>query len=97
MPSRTRRTLFEICATMKTIPSTTAPTPAVLALRPEVEARVKKSRTGIYRAIKDEGFPAPIQIGKRRVAWRLDEVDAWIAARPVGVRTCNANAPAVAA
>ncbi|NDO81621.1 transcriptional regulator [Citrobacter sp. NCU1] len=33
------------------------------------------SRATIYRQIKAGLLPAPVQIGTRRVAWRLDEIE----------------------
>ncbi|MBZ6971718.1 AlpA family phage regulatory protein [Klebsiella grimontii] len=36
------------------------------------------SRATLYRQIKSGVFPEPIQIGARRVAWRLEEVQAYI-------------------
>ncbi|EHD22797.1 MULTISPECIES: helix-turn-helix transcriptional regulator [Brenneria] len=36
------------------------------------------SRASLYRQIKAGKFPEPVQIGARRVAWRLKEVEAHI-------------------
>lgn len=36
------------------------------------------SRATLYRQIKSGVFPEPVQIGARRVAWRLEEVQAHI-------------------
>ncbi|EBP2521090.1 AlpA family phage regulatory protein [Salmonella enterica] len=36
------------------------------------------SRATLYRQIKAGVFPEPVQIGARRVAWRLEEVEARI-------------------
>lgn len=33
------------------------------------------SRATVYRQIKAGLLPAPVQIGTRRVAWRLDEIE----------------------
>lgn len=48
------------------------------------------SRSSIYFAIKNNEFPRPVQIGKRAVAWVLDEiidyVDQQIARRNGGVK-----------
>lgn len=38
-------------------------------------------RTSIYR---DETFPKPVKIGERMVAWREDEIRAWINQRVSG-------------
>ena len=36
------------------------------------------------RLIDDEGFPVGILLGKNTRAWPVDEVEAWLAARPTG-------------
>jgi prophage regulatory protein len=36
------------------------------------------SRSGIYFAVKDKKFPAPIKIGKRAVAWKSSDINNWI-------------------
>jgi predicted DNA-binding transcriptional regulator AlpA len=36
----------------------------------------------LARAIENYGFPKPIALGANRLAWRLDEVEAWISSRP---------------
>lgn len=38
-------------------------------------------RSSLYAAIKARRFPKAVQIGPRSVAWRSDEVEAWINAR----------------
>lgn len=35
----------------------------------------------IYRYMRDGNFPNQIKIGKRAVAWRASEIDAWIKSR----------------
>lgn len=39
-------------------------------------------REQIRRLVKAGKFPRPIELGENRVAWRVDEVDAWLEARP---------------
>lgn len=39
------------------------------------------SAAGLYRAIRNDGFPKPYPIGPRRVAWNRRQVEAWIQAR----------------
>jgi prophage regulatory protein len=39
------------------------------------------SRRTVYREVKAERFPKPVQLSIRRVGWRESEVDAWIKAR----------------
>ncbi len=46
----------------------------------EVKARTTLSRTEIYRRIREGTFPRQIKIGRRRVAWREQDIDIWIAA-----------------
>lgn len=54
--------------------------------RPEVENLTALSRSSIYEKLSphscryDPKFPRPVKIGQRAVAWRLSEVEAWIAA-----------------
>lgn len=40
-----------------------------------------RGRTAIYGDIKKGEFPAPVKIGRRAVAWRTNEVQAWVEAR----------------
>jgi prophage regulatory protein len=39
------------------------------------------SRTELYRRMREGGFPRPVALGRRAVAWRDSDVQAWIAAR----------------
>jgi len=50
---------------------------------PEVIARIGRSKAGIYVLIREGTFPAPLRVGKRAVAWKSSEIDAWIGARVV--------------
>jgi prophage regulatory protein len=56
----------------------------------EVKARTGLSRSTLYAYVRDGGFPAPVAISKRCVAWVEGEIDQWIAdriaARVHGVR-----------
>lgn len=47
----------------------------------EVKARTGLSRSSIYLGIAQNTFPRPFKIGKRAVAWRNTDIDAWIASR----------------
>ncbi len=49
---------------------------------PAVCVRVGVSRATLYRMVKQGVFPRSRQLGPNRVAWRSDEVTAWIMARP---------------
>ncbi|MBD8678314.1 helix-turn-helix transcriptional regulator [Sphingomonas sp. CFBP 13720] len=51
--------------------------------RPEVENTVGLSRSAIYAAMDRGDFPRPIQIGRRAVGWRSNDIDAWLEARPM--------------
>lgn len=44
----------------------------------EVLKRIPISRTSLYDGMKLGLYPAPIRIGKRTVAWRESEINAWI-------------------
>jgi predicted DNA-binding transcriptional regulator AlpA len=45
-------------------------------------AEVGKSRVQLWRDIRDDRFPAPVEIGPNAIAWVRAEVDAWKASRP---------------
>lgn len=59
-----------------------------LLRRPEVEQLTGLARSTIYANVQSGLFPAPIKIGKRAVAWRSSDVQAWLESRPV-TRTVN--------
>ncbi len=48
---------------------------------PEVKHTVGLGRSAIYQKIKEGGFPAPVSLGARAVAWLSDEIAAWMDAR----------------
>lgn len=52
-----------------------------------VEDRTSLDITTIYRRIKAGTFPPPVQVGRRRVAWRESDIAAWQASLEVGVRS----------
>lgn len=47
----------------------------------ETAAKVNRSRSGIWAAVKQGVFPPPIKVSARSVAWLESEVDALLAAR----------------
>jgi prophage regulatory protein len=47
----------------------------------ELKKRVPFGRTTIWAMCKEGRFPKPYRIGKLAIAWRSDEVQAWIEAR----------------
>jgi Prophage CP4-57 regulatory protein (AlpA) len=49
------------------------------------------SRSSIYRAMADDGFPKPIKLTSRSIGWRREQVDEWIANRPAGIAPCADN------
>jgi prophage regulatory protein len=50
--------------------------------RPDVEAATGLSRSSIYAMMDAGGFPRPVRIGKRAVAWPQSAIEAWLANRP---------------
>ncbi|WP_082579863.1 AlpA family transcriptional regulator [Pelomonas sp. Root1444] len=57
------------------------PLPAFLRL-PVVLRRTGLGRSTIYRMIANKEFPGQVRIGARAVAWRQNDIDEWIDARP---------------
>ena len=53
-----------------------------LLTRSDLEKILGLKKSAIYVAMRERGFPAPIQLSKKAVRWRRDEVEAWIASRP---------------
>lgn len=49
------------------------------------------SRSSIYRAMADDGFPESIKLSSRSVGWIREAVDRWIAERPAGIAPCADN------
>lgn len=62
---------------MTSLTSPTSPRDSLLRLN-EVLKRIPISRTSLYDGVKLGLYPAPIRIGKRTVAWRESEINAWI-------------------
>ncbi|KVA11923.1 hypothetical protein WI41_07520 [Burkholderia latens] len=52
-----------------------------LIRRPEVMAKTALSHTTIYFLMGRGEFPKQIKLGRRIVAWREAEIDAWIETR----------------
>ena len=62
----------------------------------ELQSLVPLSRTTIWRMEQAGQFPARIRIGKRRVGWRLLEVEEWMDCRqsvgaPITEEECQTN------
>jgi len=58
---------------------------------PDVCAAVAMRKGGIYKAIRESRFPAPVKLGKRAVAWSESAVQAWIADRIADARKAGAK------
>ena len=48
---------------------------------PTVLRRTGLSRSTVYRLVAEKGFPAPVQLGARSVAWKVSDVSDWIDSR----------------
>ncbi len=57
----------------------------VLLRRKDVSAKLKISKTQIYRLVKCGDLPPPHKLSERVSVWSEAEVDAWIAQRLSGV------------
>lgn len=49
------------------------------------------SRSSVYRAMENDGFPQPVRTTGRSIAWFLDEIEDWFANRPRGISPCADN------
>jgi prophage regulatory protein len=47
----------------------------------ELSARIGLGRSAIYQAVSSGKFPRPVRIGARAVAWRHQDIEAWLAER----------------
>lgn len=50
---------------------------------PQVKRITGLSRSTIFRSEREGKFPKRRQLGKKSVGWLSDEIDAWLAARPI--------------
>ncbi|MGB0733316.1 MAG: helix-turn-helix transcriptional regulator [Pontibacterium sp.] len=55
--------------------------PIRLIRRSEVERLTGLARSTIYARMEQGTFPRPVSLGGRSVAWRSDEINAWIEER----------------
>ena len=46
-----------------------------------------------HTARRTPDFPAPVQLGKRSIGWRMKDLIAWLDSRPVGYLTIAAASP----
>jgi prophage regulatory protein len=51
---------------------------------PSVVQRTTVSRSHLYALMKAGKFPKPLRLGARAIGWRVEDIDAWIATRPIG-------------
>jgi prophage regulatory protein len=47
------------------------------------------TRGTLYRYVKENSFPQPIQLGPRLNAWYEDEIAEWLATRPRGLHSAE--------
>jgi len=50
------------------------------------EKGIDYCRDHLRRKVKAREFPEPIALSNRRIAWRENEIDAWLASRPRSAR-----------
>jgi prophage regulatory protein len=62
--------------------SHTAPPLDRLLTVPAVVDLTSLSKATVYRKVADGSFPAPLKIGKSRVAWREQDIADWVARQP---------------
>ena len=53
-----------------------------LLRKPEVLKRVGIKTSTLYKWVAAGTFPAPVRLSSHFVAWREDEITAWIESRP---------------
>jgi len=58
--------------------------------------KIVTNRMCLARAIETYNFPRPVALGANRLAWHLDEVEAWIASRPRRSPKTGAKKPVAA-
>lgn len=50
----------------------------------EVITQTGLPRSSLYAQVRRGDFPRPIKLGTRAVGWRVEDIEAWIADRPIG-------------
>ena len=60
---------------------------------PEVKQVTGLGKTTLYGMIKEGGFPSPVKIGGRAVAWVAAEIDRWAEDRIAQARVTLPQAP----
>lgn len=61
--------------------STPTRTPSRLIRRPEAQGLTGLPKSTLYGYVATGEFPAPVRLSARSVAWRLDDILAWIESR----------------
>jgi prophage regulatory protein len=51
--------------------------------QPTVSEETGLARSTIYKKVAEGEFPPPVRLTSNTVAWRSEEVEEWIRARPV--------------
>ena len=51
---------------------------------PPVPRMLPFSRATLWRKVRDGDFPQPIRVSAGVTAWRLDEIELWLAGKPIG-------------
>jgi prophage regulatory protein len=65
--------------------SSPAPGTGRLMSMREVVALTTYARPSIYRLIGQGRFPRPLKLGETKIAFRADDVEAWLASRPMAL------------
>lgn len=55
---------------------------SILRLK-DVVKRVRLGKTSIYKLVKENKFPKPVQLSDRAVGWSSEDIQQWINTRPV--------------
>jgi prophage regulatory protein len=63
------------------MPLTAAQVALTLKRRKQVEIATGLARSTIYKLMADGKFPLPVKLTSKAVAWRSDEIAAWIESR----------------
>jgi prophage regulatory protein len=56
-------------------------TPRLMSMR-DVVTLTTYARPSIYRLVAQGRFPPPLKLGQTKIAFRADDVEAWLASRP---------------
>ena len=71
--------------------------PSMLLRIADLQRELRIGRTSVYTLVAtDPTFPRPIQLTPRAVAWRREDVEAWVSSRPLAeahVHATLADAP----